>query len=231
METEYKKPFFDSGLIQNPWSNVVPNVVNDDFAVSSEWFEDVAQPHDPQDDQRAARYQDDSNHYILENFATPAIGGESIEVARFTVPRGCVGFIYGLNTFLKRGVTVYGGDPKNPFDWNVQFPNTVINWQLRIETQRQVILENIVRWPFLSIPGVPLPGFAGWNDNRFAFGIGYSRLRLLVNEAKEVRLYAQMGTPLSLVEDLPDEIGGRIVGLVQSINDNKQAIEACRSAW
>lgn len=118
-----------------------------------------------------------------------------IEIARFHVPAGHVGFITQIWTSL---VAWVGGDPI-PFPISLNLPLTpwVVNligrlrYWLRLEGTRRVDPVNpiVLGGPAQQLPGQPFAPLATWDDNRFAWGWNHPPFKLFVPERCTLRLF------------------------------------------
>ena len=178
------------------------------------------EPHAPQDDGRAVRFQDSAFFYVAPT--TAILANRWYPVAEFVVPSGHYGWIYRIDTHVwSQGNLNSENDPLAvPRSNNGNF----VYWRLMIEplTRRRAVPHG-----YLALAGQPLPGFNAWNDGRYAWGNQSGKISILVPERQIVRLYA--GTTAA-IDPVPTELGGRLVGVTASYELNPQAIDLLRSA-
>lgn len=177
-------------------------------------------PHIPQEDPRAVRFQDDAFFYTPPTLLT---AGRWYPVAEFVVPVGHYGWIYRIDTH----VAIVDNILNDAFDplrvWRTTNAKPVY-WRMMIEslTRQPAQVHN-----WLSIAGGPLPGFSAWGDGRYSWGNQSGHISILVPENRVVRLYAGLDPA---IDPKPTELGGRLVGVTATYDFNPQAINLMRTA-
>jgi len=178
------------------------------------------EPHAPQDDSRAVRFQDDAFFIVPP---TPITAGRWYPVAEFVVPAGHYGWIYRIDTHIGINDIAYNDDDDPLAVWRATNANSVY-WRMMIQSPGR---QRAQAHNWISIAGVPVPGFSSWSDGRYSWGNQSGKISILVPENRVVRLYAGLNPA---IDPVPTELGGRLVGVTATYDLNPQAIDLLRTA-
>lgn len=173
----------------------------------------------PEEQPQAARYHESMFRWTSFAIHDANSRGSAIwlELARWTVPNGMFGIISHIDTHFGLSIPMLEDDGRSvPNEFSFDHPDKAflidslyalkwgdyawsggweyarsgICWLLRLESTGRIEEGHPLGvTAYNSVPGVPFPPLAGWDDLRFAWGRSREPLRLLVPEGHTVRLY------------------------------------------
>jgi hypothetical protein len=172
----------------------------------------------PQAQGAAVRFQDSAFFYTVPPFILAA--GIWYPVAEFFVAGGEWGQCYKIETHVYSGaVRNIDNDPLA-----VQRAANTGSVYFRLMLQRSNVAAQPHGWT--ALPGVPNPGISFWGDGRYCWGHDHPPLAIFVPEDRYLRLYVGLTPNL---DPVPTEIGGRLLGMAATYQDNPQAILKVRT--
>jgi len=226
--------YFDAGVaLKSPWIPEIPPPV-------PKWAQDALKPSSdpttPQSEQRSTRMQDKIQ---LRRILPHDRGPQWYPLAAIVVPRGEIGFLYGIQTQIN-GISgeewriwYRNADPYS-FLWEVpnMSPQAAPRWRLVLENRDPDQSRTPRRIQQIE-PG-PLqvhPDLATWNDGRFVPNGSNYRIKIMIPEGTTARLWVCMPIPQLQEASMPNFASGRLVGFTQSWSDNNDARFNARRAW
>jgi len=193
-------------------------------------------PTTPQSEQKSARYQEDFQYRQILNSVE---GPQWYPLARFRVNRGEIGWIYNIQTQINGWP---GGDFRiwyrnaDPISWLYEVPGITPQgaprWRLVLE-QRNPSQTRRPRRINAIEPG-PLqvhPDLGEWRDGRFVPNGDNYRLKLMIPEGYDARLWLCCPFPIMAETAAPRLVSCRLQGFTQSWADNSEARYNARRAW
>lgn len=136
-----------------------------------------------------------------------------IEIARFHVPAGHVGFVTHIWTSIVAWVD--GEEPGTYFPISLNLPLTPwvvqllgrLRYWLRLEGMRQnePVAPIVIGGPAQQLPGQPFAPLATWDDNRFSWGWNHPPFKLFVPERCTLRLFIGPDLQCNLFNPCPDD--------------------------